>query len=124
MKKINKLFIVSLLLIGISIPSTSYALLPPYGGRLNFPIYCTCSQTFWLYFTPLYLSAVPMTGPIGYAEYAMMPYPYGAFVVPATSQLGEYVPAVQSCWMYVGVACVAIPALGTIARAGTAVPGN
>jgi hypothetical protein len=107
-------------------PTRSHALIPPmvqFGGLANFTIPCTCSANLWVYFTPLYLSAVPMTGPLVYTPYATLPFEYFLSGLPGVWHLGSFIPGVQTCWFYIGIACIPIPSLGMMSMVGTSLPG-
>ncbi len=107
-------------------PTSTHALVPPmthFGGLANFFIPCTCSANLWVYFTPLYLSSVPITGPLVYTPYATLPYPNFLSGVPGVWHLGGFVPGVQACWFYVGITCVPIPNYGMMTLVGTSLPG-
>jgi|SRR3989344_2662923 len=92
----------------------------PFGGLANFPIPCTCSLTVAVWFTPLYLGGpAAVTGPLVYSPYLTIPYAYYLVGVPGVWHLGSYIPGVQACWMYVGVACVPFPTLGVMTKVGT-----
>jgi len=97
---------------------------PGFSGYPAFtPVPCVCSASIWSFHAPLWLSIIPIAGPMVYVPYATIPYPYFAITIPATSQVGAYLPGVQACWQYVGVACVLIPSIGVEMWTGTGVPG-
>ncbi|KND48548.1 MAG: hypothetical protein AB200_02360 [Parcubacteria bacterium C7867-005] len=102
------------------IPSISFALGLPFGGRVAVTVPCTCSLpgTLHISFAPLYLSAVPIVGSVVYSPTTIL-YQYFAIGVPTTWELGEYLPGVQECFIYVGVACVPLPSVGVMTRVGT-----
>lgn len=121
--------IVSLSLIaGLTLPLRADALVPPFlpfGGITTISIPCTCTFTFWTWFTPLYLSSVPMAGPLAYVPYGTVLF--GNFIppiVPVTPHLGAYIPGVQACWMYVGIACIPLPVIGMMGFVGSGLPGG
>lgn len=92
----------------------------PFGGIANFPIPCTCSATVAVWFTPLYLGGpIVATGPLVYSPYATIPYAYYMIGVPGIWHLGSYIPGIQACWQYVGLACVPFPTLGLMTKVGT-----
>ncbi|MFA6158494.1 MAG: hypothetical protein WC763_02600 [Candidatus Paceibacterota bacterium] len=129
MKKKILLTVISLIVfIAASLPSKASALTPPllpFGGVLDFWLPCTCSLQVWDYFTPLYLSPVPVTGPMGYVwEATLLFADFIPPVVPATSYKGAYIPGIQSCWMYAGVTCFPLPVIGTIGFVGSGLPGG
>lgn len=108
------------------LPTSTHALIPPqvqFGGLANFFIPCTCSANLWVYFTPLYFTNVPVTGPLVYTPYATLPFANFLSGVPAVWHLGGFIPGVQTCWFYVGVACVPIPNYGMMTMVGTSLPG-
>lgn len=97
---------------------------PGFSGYPAFtPIPCTCSDTLWSYFAPLFLTEIPMMGPMVYAPYATIPYPYDTPTMPAAPHVGAYLPGVQACWMYIGYGCVVIPSVGVMEYVGNGVPG-
>jgi hypothetical protein len=81
MKKIlwKSVVMITSLIFFMTPPFHSYALIPPllsWGGYpVITPIPCTCSASLWSWFAPLYLSSVPMTGPMVYVPYATVPFP-------------------------------------------------
>jgi hypothetical protein len=93
--------------------------LPPFGGYSVFVFPCTCSFATWAWFAPLYLTSVPITGPLVYAPYATLPYPNFLTSLPSVPHLGGYVPGVQACWQYAGVTCFPLPSIGVMGFAGT-----
>jgi hypothetical protein len=109
-------------------PFHSYALIPPllsWGGYpVITPIPCTCSASLWSWFAPLYLSSVPMTGPMVYVPYATVPFPYYTLTTPGAPHEGAYLAGVQACWMYAGVTCFPLYSIGVMALAGVGLPGG
>lgn len=107
----------------LSMPIKASALVPPllgFGGYTTFSIPCICTASFWTWYTPLFLAVVPITGPMAYVPYATLPF--GNFVppvVPTVPNLGAYIPGVQMCWQYVGIACIPMPVIGMMAFVGS-----
>ena len=96
----------------------------PFGGTPAFTIPCTCSATFWAFFTPLFLAAVPVVGPVTYVPYATIPFANFTPSLPLTPHNGAYLPGVQACWMYAGITCVPLPSVGAMSFVGTGLPGG
>lgn len=96
---------------------------PGFSGYPITPYPCTCSASLWSFFTPLWLSIVPMTGPLVYVPYATVPYAYFTPTTPAAPHVGAYAPGVQACWMYIGYGCVVWPSIGVMMWVGNGVPG-
>lgn len=127
-KKFVSIVTTLVILAVVSLPLKADALVPPllpFGGIVIAGIPCVCSVSTWSLFAPLYLSSVPVFGPLAYA-------PWGTFlfanfippVVPATPYLGAYIPGIQACWIYVGIACVPLPVIGMMIFTGTGLPGG
>ena len=92
----------------------------PFGGFVVLTLPCTCSANLWFYFTPLSPSPpLPPTGALVYSPYYTRLYSYFAIGVPGSWELGDYVPGVQTCWEYVGEACISIPSYGLMGKVGT-----
>lgn len=130
-KKALTIFILTLFLAIMPIKVSNAALPIGFGGFVIITLPCTCSVNLWIYYTPLYTPATypgPMTGPLVYAPYykddvdISTLYAYYAIGVPVTWELGTFVPGVQACWQYVGVACVPMPNIGLISKVGTSLP--
>ena len=123
MKKYFSSLIISLVLVGILIPSSPIQAAfdgLPFGGLASFPLPCTCSATLAIWFAPLYLGGpIAITGPLVYSPYSTIPYAYYMIGVPGVWHLGSYLPGVQACWMYAGVACVPFPTIGLMTKVGT-----
>ncbi|MBI5134578.1 MAG: hypothetical protein HZA81_04340 [Candidatus Taylorbacteria bacterium] len=127
----HKLLAVS---VGISIiaffayPLRAKAVIPPllsYGGANIFSIPCTCSFSSWSFYAPLYLSSIPMAGPIAYVPGAS--WLFANFIPPFNLYAdyeGAFLPGVQACWMYAGFFCFPLPSLGVTAFTGTGLPGS
>lgn len=94
-------------------PSVSRAQ-APFGGLVVAEIPCTCSQAFtWQWFTPLYISGlIPTTGALAVPVTPFMFANWYSF--PGSWLLGLYMPGVQTCTIYVGIACVTLPTLGMV----------
>lgn len=117
------------LLASFLFPLKASAVVPPllsYGGTHIFSLPCTCSLSAWAYYAPLFLSSVPVTGPITYVPGAS--WLFANFIPPIVPDLtdyeGAFLPGVQACWIYVGLACVPLPSLGVTAFTGTGLPGS
>ena len=90
----------------------------PFGGRELFWIPCTCSASIWIY----YLAAQPSDfpgGPLTYAPYMTQLFSFYNVETPGVWHLGQYLPGVQTCWMYDGFGCFILPALGGETEVGT-----
>lgn len=105
------------------------AVTPPllsYGGTNMFSIPCTCTEgVMWAFYAPLFLSSVPMAGPISYVPGAS--WLFANFVPPIESQApyeGGFMPGVPTCWMYAGYFCFPLYDLGVTAFTGTGLPGG
>jgi len=110
-------------------PFHGYALIPPllpFGGwTVITPIPCTCTASvLWTYMEPLYLSNVPMTGPMTYIPEVTVPFEYFTLTAPGAPHKGAYVAGVPTCWMYAGYFCYPLEAVGTMAFAGVGLPGG
>lgn len=94
-----------------------------FGGKAIMTIPCTCSlPNFAIWFTPLYLGGpVVSAGPLVYSPSTITHEIY-APGTPMAWHLGKYLPGVQACFIYVGVACVPLPTLGLITRVGMGLP--
>ncbi len=126
MKKTISKLLISILLFSsffLSTPSVSHAQLPGFGGFTIFDIPCTCSGTLYVWYTPLWLGGILLSGPMVYSPFSTLLFAYYMIGVPGTWALGNYVPAAPSCWMIVpaptGVACIPWPAIGTMFFTGT-----
>ncbi len=111
----------------VLLPSLAFATVPPlldFGGFALFTVPCTCSATEWHWFAPLFLAAVPVTGPMVYVPYATVPFANYTPYLPGIEYKGAYMPGVQACWQYAGVTCVPMPAVGAMAFTGTGLPGG
>lgn len=101
------------------------AAIPPFGGLSTFSVPCTCSGNIAVWFTPLFLGGpAVVTGFITYSPYATFQYSNYMAGVPSVWHLGSYLPGVQACYVYVGVACVPFPTLGLMSQVGTGLPSN
>jgi hypothetical protein len=119
MKKYLKEIIAILICVAVFVaPLTTHALLPDFGGRSVSLWPCTCSGAIWLWFVPLHLQGVPVTGPMTFypATLQFSDYLGGA---PGIEYLGKYVPGVQACWIYAGYFCFPLPSVGVMAVIGT-----
>ena len=113
--------LVSLVLVfALSVPSFTHAQELPFGGLVSVSFPCTCSFTLAVWFTPLYLGGpIVLSGPLVYSPYSTIPYANFLIGVPATWELGSYIPGVQACWMYYGVTCAPFPTIGVMTKVGT-----
>jgi len=94
-----------------------------FGGLVSFVTICTCSAAEAIWFTPLWLGNVPVTGYMVYQPATTFLYPGYMIGVPGAWHLGTYTPAVQACYMTVPDACIVLPSYGVIQSTGTSVPG-
>ena len=123
MKKIKSIFLFALtflfVLSALAFPSSANALgFTPFGGFVVDVLPCTCSSNFWLYMTPFF-SPVLTSGALVYEPASTIVYAQYAIPAIGVWLLGDYIPAVQSCYMYVGISCVLIPSYGIIRQTGT-----
>lgn len=118
-----KKFVIALsLFFCVLMPNMAHATIPPILGFGGLPVFwfpCTCSVAVWNWFAPLYLTAIPMTGPMVYVPYATIPFANFLPSIPLIPEEGGYIPGIQACWFYVGIACVPIPAIGAEVFVGT-----
>lgn len=103
---------------GFSITKSRAAALLPFGGRLVDWMYCTCSDSFWEFYVGAEPSPFP-GGALAYVPYATILYANYNMWTPDVWHLGQYIPGVQSCWMYAGEGCFTLPVIGTEAQVGT-----
>lgn len=96
-----------------------------FGGVVSYPLTCTCPATIgniWIWFTPLDLGGPgPLTtGPLVYSLYGTV-FLYSNFLpgVPLYQHIGDFIPAVQACWMYAGYFCYPLIAEGLMFQLGT-----
>lgn len=109
----KNIILISLVLCASTFPLTSRAQ-APFGGLGGAKFPCTCSLAFtWQSFTPLYLGGLIPT--IGALAVPVTPFTYANYYsLPGSWLLGFYTPGVQSCMIYVGIACVTLPTLGVV----------
>lgn len=117
------------ILVVMIVPLRVDALIPPllpFGGWPDItPIPCTCTPGhLWSWFGPLYLSVIPVTGPMVYVPEATVPFADYLITVPGTPHIGSYIPGVQACWMYAIAGCFPLPSIGVMGFAGTGLPGG
>lgn len=129
MKKVASIILSLSFVAGLFFPfHQAQALVPPmlpFGGWPVFILPCTCSFTIWAWFAPLYLGGpVTATGPLVYVPYSTIPFANFLPSIPAVPHDGAYIPGVQACWMYVGIACVPLPSIGVMGFVGTGLPGG
>ena len=109
-------------------PLKSHALVPPlvgFGGLNIFSMPCTCSFNAWAYYAPLYLSPIPMTGPLVYTEGAS--FLFANFIPPVdteASDVGAYLPGAQICVTGAPPYCFPMPSIGAEVFLGTSIPGG
>lgn len=109
-------------------PKLVSAVPPPllsFGGTNLFSIPCTCSDAFWAFYAPLFLSSAPMGGPLSYVPGAS--WLFANYIPPIESEAGyegAFFPGVPACWMYAGVTCFPMYDLGVITFTGTGLPGS
>jgi hypothetical protein len=91
----------------------------PFGGRELFWIPCTCTvSNLWIY----YLAATPSNfhgGALVYSPYITQLFSFYNVETPDVWHLGQYLPGVQSCYMYAVFGCYPLPAIGTEMQVGT-----
>jgi hypothetical protein len=88
-------------------------------------IYCTCSNNFLVFFSPLYLypSAGPIAGSLVFQPGTMMYLNYN--IIPSEGVVGTYMPGVPACWMVAPHGCYPMPSLGLILPVtGSSLPGG
>lgn len=122
----KKKFVTTVLLISfvfvvtLSSPKPAHAQFLPFAGLASFSLPCTCSATLWIWFTPLYLGGPAiLTGPMIYSPFSTIPFAYYHFGLPGIWHLGSYIPAIPACWMFAGVGCFPLPAIGLMFLVGT-----
>ncbi|MEK7574798.1 MAG: peptidoglycan-binding domain-containing protein [Patescibacteria group bacterium] len=80
----------------------------PFGGRILFPFYCTCSGNWLVTLTPLPPTYVVL---LTYYTGTQM---YMGYNLPFTlNAVGEYTSGSQ-CQMYIGYSCISLPSEGQI----------
>ena len=105
--------------------TTSKAVVPlPFGGHELFWVPCTCSAAMWIYYiTSMDAPGVPSVdfpgGALGYVPYETLLYSAYNVETSGVWHLGQYLPGVQSCWMYAVFGCFPLPVLGTETQVGT-----
>lgn len=105
--------------------SKAKAQLIPFGGRVSYTVACTCPGSIgnlWIYFTPFWLSSVPIAGSLVYVPYVSKLYSWYEIGVAGTYHLGSYVPGVQACWMLLPTtppSCAPLLSAGVITQVGT-----
>ncbi|MBI2476072.1 MAG: hypothetical protein HYV67_02430 [Candidatus Taylorbacteria bacterium] len=86
----------------------AYAFGTPFGGRVLFPFYCTCSGNWLVTITPTAPTYVVLL------TYYMGTQMYMGYNLPFTlNVLGEYTSGSQ-CQIYIGYGCTSIPSEGQI----------
>ena len=103
--------------------SSAKAVTMPFGGLSTFSVPCTCSGNLAVWFTPLFLGGPAIvSGFITYSPYSTFEYSNYMAGIPSVWHLGSYLPGVQACYVYVGVACVPFPTIGLMTQVGTSLP--
>lgn len=102
-------------------PAKAQSGLLPFGGVVSFRTECTCSSGMtYIWFSPLYLGGpLILTGPLVYSSISTVLYPDFEIGVSGTWHLGDYIPAVQACWMTAGNSCVVLPSIGLMGKVAT-----
>jgi hypothetical protein len=120
MKKL--LLILSLVcLFGVATRASADPLLP-FGGIVSITTPCTCSPgLLYIWFTPLYITGAPISGPMVYSPYTSILYADFNIGIPGTWHLGTYLPTPGApiCWVVAGPTCAPLPAIGLITTVGT-----
>jgi hypothetical protein len=92
--------------------------LPPFGGAIVTPIYCTCNLGFWIVVGP---PTPPVSGslfvPLSFIGSPLF-FSYES-LRPSAWWLGLYTPAIIPCLQYVGIACVPVGFGNLIYMTGT-----
>lgn len=121
-------FAVLLSLVGIFLPispSRVQALVDveelPFGGIVSSKRLCTCSATYRIQFTPLYLGGPMVTsGSLVYSPFSTILYADLNIGVPGKWHIGSYIPGVQACWIIITWwLCLPLPTLGLMTKVGT-----
>lgn len=98
------------------VPKTAHAALTglPFGGYVMYatPI-CTCTPAVIQVFVGLPTPTATSNFNLNYV-YGTQAFSWYTLPMPGIATLGEYTPGVQSCYMFVGKACVPIFAAGQI----------
>ncbi len=109
----------ALIVVIFSLPIFANALgFTSFGGFVVNVIPCTCSANFWLYMTPFF-SPAPMSGALVYQPGGTIVFAHHVIPSPGVWLLGDYVPGIQTCFIWVGLACVPVPSFGVIHQTGT-----
>lgn len=110
-----------MLILSTFFTSPAYAVIfLPFGGLVTFTISCTCGANLWVYFTPLSPSPpLPTSGALVYSPYGTRAYSYFFVGKSGTWELGDYIPGVQTCWIYAGKSCAILPSFGQMKKVGT-----
>lgn len=100
----------------VFVPKTARAALTglPFGGYVMYatPI-CTCTPAIMQVFIGLPSAGATSNFTLNYA-YGTQAFSWYTLPMPGVATLGEYTPGVQSCYMFVGKACIPIFARGQI----------
>lgn len=100
----------------VFVPKTAHAALTglPFGGRVMYatPI-CTCTPAVIQVFVGLPQPTATSNFNLNYV-YGTQAFSWYTLPMPGVATLGEYAPGVQSCYMFVGKACIPIFAAGQI----------
>ena len=119
----NKILISFLILVSVLMPLSSAYALPgfSYGGRTIFFFPCACSFNLYLWLWPFYPYFVYSGAPISLPPFHLaLRHMNWLPELPGSSQVGKFLWGVQSCWEWVGEACVPLPTVGIIIETGSA----
>lgn len=122
MKPIYKLITIVLLLssfaLGYFAISTSAVAPLGFGGRVVFWFPCTCSYSTVIYYKPTFPTTLKMAS-LAYLPEGTLVYSLYNIITYGTSHLGQYLPGVQACYIYVGYGCALVPNDGVMIQLGT-----
>ena|SRR3989344_804443 len=83
-----------------------------FGGPVLVSIFCICSANFWTFIGP------PKGGVFMYQPGITQLFAWWAILQPGAWTMGAFFPF-GTCVQYIGIACVPLPAEGTMALVGT-----
>jgi hypothetical protein len=104
--------------VGFSVTKSRAIAALDFSGHLVSWLPCTCSASLWLFYAPNVDQPFP-GGALDYSPYSTITYSYYNMMTPGVWHLGQYLPGVQSCWIYVGAGCAPLPVLGHEIMVGT-----